>query len=93
MNMLPFIPPVDSYIGLNFEVYDLIKKLVFNYVGSRKNSKLRKLKSVYWKEFELIYHNGEISNAKCIHCHDRLSAREGIGTSHLKRHLFWCKER
>ncbi|KAL6652888.1 hypothetical protein ACP70R_011813 [Stipagrostis hirtigluma subsp. patula] len=62
-----------------------------NSQASRRNGKSRKLKSVYWKEFEPIEQNGEILQAKCIHCHCYLSGKQSIGTSHLKKHLERCK--
>ncbi|TVU23008.1 hypothetical protein EJB05_32734 [Eragrostis curvula] len=60
---------------------------------SRASKKQRELKSVYWKEFEPVYVNGEILYAKCIHCHYNLTARQDIGTSNLKKHLERCKAR
>ncbi|KAJ1257131.1 hypothetical protein BS78_K205700 [Paspalum vaginatum] len=62
-------------------------------IGSQVTSTSRQLRSKYWKEFEPILQNGEIAHAKCIHCHDYLSGKQSIGTSHLKKHLERCKLR
>ncbi|WVZ84618.1 hypothetical protein U9M48_031634 [Paspalum notatum var. saurae] len=61
--------------------------------GTRTRNTTRQLRSVYWKEFEPITEDGEIVRAKCMHCHDHLSGRQNIGTSHLKKHLDRCKLR
>ncbi|CAO2201759.1 unnamed protein product [Urochloa humidicola] len=61
--------------------------------GSRTKDTTRKLRSVYWKEFDPIIENGEILYAKCKHCHEYLSGKQSIGTSHLKKHLERCKLR
>ncbi|KAJ1277815.1 hypothetical protein BS78_04G031900 [Paspalum vaginatum] len=61
--------------------------------GTRTRNTTRQLRSVYWKEFEPIIQDGEIVRAKCMHCHDHLSGKQNIGTSHLKKHLDRCKLR
>ena len=53
----------------------------------------RQLRSIYWKEFDPITQNGQIVYAKCMHCHEYLSGKQNIGTSHLKKHLERCKSR
>uniref|UniRef100_A0A0A9H9D0 BED-type domain-containing protein n=1 Tax=Arundo donax TaxID=35708 RepID=A0A0A9H9D0_ARUDO len=72
---------------------DSMQHFFVNYVVARAKDKSRQLKSIYWKEFEPNFENGEIIHAKCIHCHDHLSGRQSIGTSHLKKHLECCKAR
>ncbi|KAG2549973.1 hypothetical protein PVAP13_9KG245400 [Panicum virgatum] len=65
----------------------------FYYVGSRTKDTSRQLRYVYWKEFDPITENGGILHARCKHCHDYLSGKQSIGTSHLKKHLERCKSR
>ncbi|WVZ98201.1 hypothetical protein U9M48_043670 [Paspalum notatum var. saurae] len=61
--------------------------------GTRSRNASRQLRSVHWKEFEPIIEDGEIVHAKCVHCHDYLIGKQGIGTSHIKKHLEQCKLR
>lgn len=61
--------------------------------GSRTKDTSRQLRYVYWKEFDPITENGGILHARCKHCHDYLSGKQSIGTSHLKKHLERCKSR
>jgi hypothetical protein len=65
----------------------------FCYIGSIVDSTSRKLRFVYWKEFEPIIANGEVIRAQCIHSHDYLSRKQSIRTSHLYKHLELCKLR
>ncbi|KAL6606746.1 hypothetical protein ACP70R_042399 [Stipagrostis hirtigluma subsp. patula] len=53
----------------------------------------RKFKSKVWSEFEKVQIGGVVAKGRCKHCNAEITARRGVGTSAMGKHLKRCKAR